>query len=475
MHPAVGNQQFIAASLANLSQHLQDGSSDTLESLSHAIGSADPKAIEQVRSELAERFAQLHNQAANEPSHRDVHYVSRFDGVGIFQSVLSNVFNGIPNLQGYGDANPIWVTTLIEEGLYKIGNFFRGTFQDVHGGKQSLLSSIVMEWKKLPTGRAPYPVGTPKTAEIPDVTIVALLADWGGDNEAARNISNVVRKHRVQQAVHLGDIYYGGTKSECETFLKLWPFQQNIRHPEIGVRPGTSFALNGNHEMYTGGKAYFDVVLPAFNQPQPFFCLENSHWRLIGLDTAYKGGRLKPSSSDDPLSVQWSWLIDLLKNQPKKANILLTHHQPVSAHAQEFQDSRALYEDVSELLSMKGIGPDAIFGWFFGHEHRCALYRDTETPYNARLIGNGCIPHEVQQEKESDSGCTPVDYFNKGETSLGSNTAVSMFAELQFEGPQVVVQYTDEDNRCWGTEMWDATKGRLNGGKFYESDGVRQR
>jgi hypothetical protein len=48
----------------------------------------------------------------------------------------------------------------------------------------------------------------------------------------------------------------------------------------------------------------------------------------------------------------------------------------------------------------------------FGHEHRCALYRDTATEFSARLIGNGCIPHEVQTEKEADPGCTPVDYFN---------------------------------------------------------------
>jgi hypothetical protein len=61
--------------------------------------------------------------------------------------------------------------------------------------------------------------------------------------------------------------------------------------------------------MYSGGEAYFNVVLKAFGQPQPFFCLENEHWRLIGLDTAYAAGRLKPESDDGPITPQWNWLI----------------------------------------------------------------------------------------------------------------------------------------------------------------------
>lgn len=155
----------------------------------------------------------------------------------------------------------------------------------------------------------------------------------------------------------------------------------------------------------------------------------------------------------------------------KKANIFLTHHQPVSAHRQEFADSATLRSDITELLSQEGIGQDAIFGWFFGHEHRCALYRDTTLAYNARLIGNGCIPHEVQREKACDPGCTEVDFFNKKETKPGSNVAVSSFAKLSFTGPTILIEYVDENKLTWGAEQWDATKGRLGGTKFIEFDG----
>jgi hypothetical protein len=43
-----------------------------------------------------------------------------------------------------------------------------------------------------------------------------------------------------------------------------------------------------------------------------------------------------------------------------------------------------------------------------------------------------------------------------------------MFAKLIFlgPGPELLIEYIDEDNEVWGSELWDASKGRLNGGKY---------
>ena len=122
-----------------------------------------------------------------------------------------------------------------------------------------------------------------------------------------------------------------------------------------------------------------------------------------------------------------------------------------------------------------GIGDDAIFGWFFGHEHRCALYTDSALKYNARLIGNGCIPHQVQREKAADPGCTEVEYFNKKETAPGTDTAISSFAKLTFMGAGLLIEYVDETYLTWGSEFWDSSRARLDReGKdiFTEYDGV---
>jgi len=55
--------------------------------------------------------------------------------------------------------------------------------------------------------------------------------------------------------------------------------------------------MDGNHEMYARGMAYFDVFLPRLGlaggtpQQASFFCLENDHWRFIALDTGYNSVR----------------------------------------------------------------------------------------------------------------------------------------------------------------------------------------
>jgi hypothetical protein len=472
MHGAVNRQEFIKSSLDQLVQHLGENSEDVRSAVASSVGSEDPQAIATEQAALAAKFNSIRDTANREPSHGDLDYVSRFDIVGLYQSILAKVFNRIPALQGYGDRNPVWVVTLIEEGVYRLENFFKNVYTDVDHQKESLLQSILKEWTSLKFGKAPYPQGVPGTIPLPPTAKVALLADWGGDNPAARRISSVAGKQQPNIAIHLGDIYYGGIQSECQTFLQLWPFQTNIEHPEIGVPAGSSFALNGNHEMYSGGEAYFDLVLKAFGQPQPFFCLENEFWRLIGLDTAYNGGRLQPDSPTDPITGQWNWLIGLLKKSDGKKNILLTHHQPVSAHAAEFSASLPLRTDVAAILATEGVGPEAIFGWFFGHEHRCALYTDSATQFNARLIGNGCIPHQVQTENEADPGCTPFVNVNRRQTDPDSGAATSMFVMLRFleHDSKILIEYIDEDYQVWGSEIWDAGKGRLGGTPFTESD-----
>ena len=162
-------------------------------------------------------------------------------------------------------------------------------------------------------------------------------------------------------------------------------------------------------------------------------------------------------------------MIDVLTNGPKRANIFLTHHQPVSAHQAEFAASEALRNDICELLAIPGIKHDAIYAWFFGHEHRFTIYKDDETLYNARLIGSGCIPHEIQTEIKADPGCTPFAFVsNRGEE--GSKTAMSLFAELRFFEEKLRVLYRDETGMSLGWEEWDATQSRTQPIVSFQAD-----
>jgi Calcineurin-like phosphoesterase len=464
MNDAAGHYEFVKASAAQLVEEFSQSSPEVTTAITAATGAQSKHEIEQHRSQLLADFTKVRDQAKEEVSQPYIHYASRFDIVGLYQSVLSIVFSEISAFQGYGVANPSWVTTLLEQGAFKLKSFFH-EIHELRGKKKSLLQAIIESWKDLKFAKASYPYGVPSALPLPDTCTVALLADWGGDNPAAKRVAGIVRRAQPNIAIHLGDIYYGGVKDECLAFLRNWPIPPKPGHPASGVPPGSSFAMNGNHEMYSGGESFFNVVLPAFGQAQPFFCLEGEYWRIIGLDTAYLGGRLTPSGPDDPMAAQWNWLIGLLKNGPKRANIFLTHHQPISAHTQEFHDSATLRADVDKLLGTEGVGSDAIFGWFFGHEHRCTIYQNDAAPYNARLIGSGCIPHDIQREVACDPGCTPFEWVS-GRGEDGTQNAISLYAELRFIRHQLFIVYTDERGTSLGSEMWDAQKGRLNGTPF---------
>jgi len=471
MNDAAGHQPFVKANVSQLVKHFSHATPELRDAITAATGAQTDEEVEIHRLKLLKDFADVRDKVSAEIAEPYTHYASRLDVVGAYQSILGTVFRDVPGMQGYGDKNAIWVITPLEQLAFKM----RGFFHEVHeldGSKKSLLQAVIEAWKDLKFEKAPYPKGSPETLPLDEKSTVTLLADWGGDNPAAKRVAATVANANPKPTtvIHLGDIYYGGIKAECKAFLHNWPLQVDVEHPGSAIPPGSSFALNGNHEMYSGGESFFNTILPAFGQKQPFFCLEGDHWRIIGLDTAYLDGRLKPETSDDPMQEQWLWLINLLVTGPKRANIFLTHHQPVSAHAQEFKDSEGLRGDICQLLATAGVKHDAIFAWFFGHEHRFTIYRDDETLFNARLIGSGCIPHQIQHEVKADPGCTPFDFVsNRGE--YGSETAISQFAELQFLGEQLRVVYRDETGLSLGWEMWDSSKSRLTPPEPFRPDG----
>ena len=471
MQQQVNHQSFVVGTLVDLVQKLNSHTGEVHQAISSATGVTAAAELEHHRQELLAQFSDLSSKATGELPQPYAQYVSRFNGVGVFQSVLAKLFQDFPDLQGYGDKNVSWITTPIEQICRFVSGFFSAVHEDVHGQKKPLLQAVIEAWKEVKLDLAPYPNGNPEPITFGNDASIALLADWGGDNPAAKAVASVVERANPNNiTIHLGDIYYGGTKVECETFLRLWPIQTDSQNPGAAFTPGRSYALNGNHEMYSGGESYFNVVLPAFGQPQPFFCLQNDYWRLIGLDTAYAQGSLRMDGADSAgISRQWSWLINLLKLNDGRANILLTHHQPVSAHSPEYRASKRLRDDIAALIKENGVSPSAIFGWFFGHEHRAAIYDDKHTDYNARLIGSGCIPHLRQAETTCDPGCTPfIAVNNRGE--WGSETAaISMYAQLTFIREFLEITYVNEDHNLWGQEQWNSQKGRLNGVPFTAS------
>ena len=132
------------------------------------------------------------------------------------------------------------------------------------------------------------------------------------------NVASQIRSVQPDITIHLGDIYYAGQRNETEAFLKLWPMTDPATHL---ISQDSSFAMNGNHEMYSGGRPYFGVLLTAFGQKASYFGLRTSHWQLLAVDTAYVDHRMLSRQDaaslnfpDNLVASQWIWLADKLRN-----------------------------------------------------------------------------------------------------------------------------------------------------------------
>lgn len=204
---------------------------------------------------------------------------------------------------------------------------------------------------------------------IADRGRVAVLSDWGTNLYGAPvSAASIARAGGYELLMHLGDIYYSGTPSEANArFSDVWPM----------AAARMSRALNGNHEMYSGGFAYYDEILPRFGQTSSYFALQNTHWLLVGLDTAQQDHDIDAGQAD--------WLRAVVAAAGSRKVILFSHHQPFSRLDKQGPKLQAA---MASLL-----GRQAITAWYWGHEHECVVYdRHPASGLLGRCVGNGGIP-----------------------------------------------------------------------------------
>jgi calcineurin-like phosphoesterase family protein len=251
---------------------------------------------------------------------------------------------------------------------------------------------------------------------LEDSCSIALVFDWGTGIDRAIAVSKEIDKRAPQHAIHLGDVYYAGTENEVnERFLDDWP--KNVSEH--------SWALNSNHEMYSGGYGYFKITLKKFGQPASYFCLRNSNWQIIGLDTGYVDHNLNLE--------QFEWLLHKVYNYSGKT-VLLSHHQLFSAF-----DSQG--ENLEGWLGSL-LDDGKIYAWFWGHEHRCTVYKPHRN-IKARCIGHGGIPYNAHADPHPDSDI-PVEWTDEREHPQKSGQGIFGFAFLNLDGANLHVQYIDE-------------------------------
>ncbi len=319
------------------------------------------------------------------------------------------------------------------------------------------------DYDATPTDRGIYPLPG-------DPVRMAVVGDWGTGTREAYEVATAMAHAEPHFTIHLGDVYYVGTKKEMYDNMLggrvTWP---------VGTRG--SFALNGNHEMYGRGKAYFQHLLPTLGvggagQRASFFCLRNDYWLLLGLDTGYYSVGLPvleriftPSCKLHDKLVKWLREDVKLQDDRTRGVILFSHHQ----YHSQFE---AILDTAARQLSQFVHRPVL---WLWGHEHRLAIYRKHATQRGkleayGRCIGHGGLPIEdIDQKPKADAkhqvGLVLYDRRTRAEigprrTKVGWNG----FALLEFQGRSLTVEHRDARNRLLVRERWEVgAEGTLRG------------
>jgi hypothetical protein len=258
---------------------------------------------------------------------------------------------------------------------------------------------------------------------------VVIVGDWGTGLPRARQVGESMRdliaapQDRQQHVIHLGDVYYSGLKREYDDhFFPFWPVRRN----EAGI---TSWALNSNHDMFSGAWDYYDYLLaqPQFRHQQgsSFFSLENEHWQILGLDSAYQ--------EYDLFGLQANWVKERRQAAPKKKGMLLSHHQLFSSYDQGSPEIEKKLQPV--------IDAGLVTAWFWGHEHRCVAYRPRNNIRFARCVGHGGVPvWATSSSLPADVLWAETDYLSDGLERF----ARFGFAVLDFEDERIRVTYRGE-------------------------------
>jgi hypothetical protein len=267
----------------------------------------------------------------------------------------------------------------------------------------------------------PHPLIRPSSiqpTELPGQARVALLGDWGTGLYGAVPCAETIQQDsgRFDLLMHLGDVYYSGTSEEVqERFLSLWPSRQDA----------INRSLNSNHEMYSGGRAYFEHTLPQFQQESSYFALQNDNWLLVGLDVAYR--------DHDMDEEQVNWLEQVISVAENRKVLLFSHHQLFSFF--EAQGTK-LAQKLGELLAS-----GRIFAWYWGHEHRCVMY-EPDPRYGGllgRCVGHGSMPYTREAVKD-----IPVDREVEGVSWRRFDTKNMVPGGLVLDGPNPYIEGYEE-------------------------------
>jgi 3',5'-cyclic AMP phosphodiesterase CpdA len=387
-----------------------------------AVAAARAAAKGVTKNDLEEAIAALKVAESPVSERTQLTWIPRDPSLCLLQSTLT---------EAYLDANA--TDSTVSEGFAATGEFVPVTnvslrpeyaapmeaeaFDQYGAGDPLFVTGFAMARElQLLRGKHRFP-DNPPTVRIQEKARVLLFGDWGSGLPRSKDLSSTIKARlaeapdRDRHVIHLGDVYYAGFKKEYRRHvLTHWPVDPG--------QPISSWSLSGNHDMYTGGAGYFETMLgdPRFRAQRQasHFCLENEYWQILALDTSYEA----PDWRGDKAGLygdQAAWVARTRRAAPQKGGILLSHHQlfsPWEGH------SNVLFEKLRQVLNEK-----LVKAWFWGHEHRCAIYKKMHEIEYPCLLGHAGVP--VRFERIDDHSAVQwqwndkIDYEGHSYATLG--------------------------------------------------------
>jgi len=477
------NRQFVLDRVADVRQQLAAGASSGLAVPEPPRRGASPEVAAAVEAELAgeappqaaeveEALALLEEAAYHEglessgqPAFRsppverrgeepaaldDTAFLSRDPVLSNFQSTLELYYEQEPEVtveeeeprRGGGD--PVAVS---DRGLAgaesRRESDGRRVFDRFSTTDPGWVSSVFAMGIRRMRKRYPFNPRPAVPAGLADDARLVVVGDWGSGLPRARRVAGNMRRDieaarrdgRQVHVIHLGDVYYSGWHYEYDRrFLRWWP----VREEEAGDIG--SWTLNGNHDMYSGGHAYFGTALadPRFaghrdddGDATSFFSLHNEHWTILGLDTAWEDHGLEGPQAE--------WAQQRLAANPGSKGMLLSHHQICSAK------EKVAANNPLRVKSWPVLAGGRVRAWLWGHEHRAVAYEPIPGVEFPRCIGHGGVP-VYAGSKPSDPLPPGVIWEHRESFTQGLETwALFGHAVLDLRGPEIDVAYYDEN------------------------------
>ena len=207
-----------------------------------------------------------------------------------------------------------------------------------------------------------------------------------------------------------------------------------------------SWSLNGNHDMYSGGWAYFDHLLA-----EPRFSTQRSpdgkgDELLPAVDTVVgdrrprhgvgsgPAGHGPPGRARGPAGA--TYVTQVAAGLGAKKLLLLSHHQLVSVYSPG---------DLGKVLPRKlatVLADEQVTAWYWGHEHRCMAFEAAGGVRYPRCLGHGGVP--VLAHRRTRRSRRPACGRSVPTSPGAKHWARFGFAVLDFDGPQISVRYRNE-------------------------------